>query len=62
MEIAQALPPKQTTLECSECGYQVYQCNDCSEYFAPGDDIFCDEDREKHYCLTCGEIYNKPLE
>jgi hypothetical protein len=62
MEIAQALPPEQTTLECTECGEIVYVCSDCGEYIAPENEIYCDEKREKHYCIDCGEPYNKSLE
>ena len=44
-------------LSCSECEENIYTCDGCKDYFAPNDEIYCDEGKgymkSKHYCKSC---------
>ena len=41
------------TLECQECGSEIYTCDMCEGYFISGDILHCTDD--KHYCKWCFE-------
>ena len=38
---------------CEECEVEIYTCDDCKDYFSPGEICWCDDG--KHYCDTCKE-------
>lgn len=43
---------------CSECGEDVYTCDECGDYFDEGDDIYCYENENSegmlHRHKECG--------
>ena len=45
-----------TVCECSQCGCDVYKCDNCEEFFIEGDFISCGDD-DKHVCEQCYEDF-----
>ena len=46
-----------TTLECQECGSEIYVCDLCKDYFIRGEILYCTDD-DKHYHESC---YDKEM-
>lgn len=42
------------TVECGSCQDEIYTCDECNCYFAPGDILHCTKN-DKHYCECCFE-------
>ena len=48
--------PPTHNLNCNSCGQEVNFCSRCRDRFFYKEEIFCDKDNNKHYCLFCGKI------
>ena len=52
LEKSQAIPVNE--LKYGNCHEVINGCDDCLDVIMNGDDIYCDEDRDRHFCHKCG--------
>jgi hypothetical protein len=52
--------PENPNMFCAECGKEpVNVCDGCNEYFEDGEEIYCVNKGEEHFCEQCGSQKNE---